>query len=276
PPPRPPRPNSNVIRDVNAWLDSSTVKPGPPLMEGVKYWREAAGPSSSPSPDIQYAVPIAPDGAENQQPRTIYRCAKKIQVRMPSSLRIKSQRTTVKQANRRSASMPVISLPIQTRGAPNPMILSRTRPDSITPSNTSQSIVTHQDSWKKESQYQLSGSSLHLERPVTLERGARDSNSQGRTENSVVQSARYGSGLRPSTAGNSLSLSREDSLGKLSDAPTYITGPPPPPYRSRTVSILSTSSFGCVDGMPEEQRLVSQQRAQRNKGIKGRIRRFAQ
>lgn len=145
PPPRPPRPNSNVIRDVNAWLDSSTVKPGPPLMEGVKYWREAAGPSSSPSPDIQYAVPIAPDGAENQQPRTIYRCAKKIQVRMPSSLRIKSQRTTVKQANRRSASMPVISLPIQTRGAPNPMILSRTRPDSITPSNTSQSIVTHQD-----------------------------------------------------------------------------------------------------------------------------------
>ncbi|CAI6331782.1 unnamed protein product [Periconia digitata] len=49
----------------------------------------------------------------------------------------------------------------------------------------------------------------------------------------------------------------EPSIGSVqkSEAPTSITGQVPPPYSSRTESRGSpTSSFGCVDGLPTEQR----------------------
>lgn len=71
------------------------------------------------------------------------------------------------------------------------------------------------------------------------------------------------------------SVPREDSMGNLSDAPTYFTGAPPPSYRSRAASVCTTSSFGCIDGMNEDYRLMSQRRAmQRERGVRGTFRRF--
>jgi hypothetical protein len=72
-------------------------------------------------------------------------------------------------------------------------------------------------------------------------------------------------------------VSQGDSMGSASDAPTYFTGPPPPSYRSRAVSIQSTSSFGCVDGLSPAQRHTNQQRsALRNQGMRGKLRELHQ
>lgn len=81
-----------------------------------------------------------------------------------------------------------------------------------------------------------------------------------------------GESTRPSTAGGH--LSRDESLGdlSLSEAPTYSSGRPPPSYRSHTASIMTTSSFGCVDGMSPAKRQISQQRAaMRSRGVRGRV-----
>src|SRR5690242_18469206 len=55
PPPRPPRPDSGVIRDVNAWLDASTIVPPPPLMGGLTYWRLKSTDPTTSSSGMQYA-----------------------------------------------------------------------------------------------------------------------------------------------------------------------------------------------------------------------------
>lgn len=68
----------------------------------------------------------------------------------------------------------------------------------------------------------------------------------------------------------------DGSTGDLSEAPTYFSGPPPPSYRSRPASILSTSSFGCIDGMNPAYRQISQQRAAEQRGMKNKLKRFAQ
>jgi hypothetical protein len=65
-------------------------------------------------------------------------------------------------------------------------------------------------------------------------------------------------------------------MGDLSDAPTYFTGPPPPSYRSRAASVMTTSSFGCIDGMSVEQLQMSRQRAALQRGMKGKLKKFAQ
>jgi hypothetical protein len=66
-------------------------------------------------------------------------------------------------------------------------------------------------------------------------------------------------------------VSRGDSMGEGSDAPTYYTGPPPS-YRSRAVSIQTTSSFGCVDGLGPVQRSATQNRsALRKYGMRGKF-----
>ncbi|KAL1610530.1 hypothetical protein SLS60_002199 [Paraconiothyrium brasiliense] len=76
-------------------------------------------------------------------------------------------------------------------------------------------------------------------------------------------------------------LPREDSMGSFSSAPTYFSGLPPPSYKSRPASsrpasILTTSSFGCIDGMNPEQRQLSQKRAaQKQRSMKGRLRKLA-
>jgi hypothetical protein len=73
------------------------------------------------------------------------------------------------------------------------------------------------------------------------------------------------------SANLSARVSRGDSMGEASDAPTYYTGPPPS-YRSRAVSIQTTSSFGCVDGLGPAQRPTTQNRsALRKYGMRGKF-----
>lgn len=70
-------------------------------------------------------------------------------------------------------------------------------------------------------------------------------------------------------------------MGSFSSAPTYFSGMPPPSYKSRPTSsrpasVLTTSSFGCIDGMNPEQRELSQRRAaQQKRSMKGRLRKLA-
>jgi hypothetical protein len=45
------------------------------------------------------------------------------------------------------------------------------------------------------------------------------------------------------------SMIHEDSMGNLSEVPTYYSGAPPPSYRTYATSIRSMSSFGCIDGL---------------------------
>ncbi|KAF3049024.1 hypothetical protein E8E11_006082 [Didymella keratinophila] len=281
PPPRPPRPDSGVMRDVNAWLDASMNSPTPPLMDGLPYWRSASAIPTTHSADMQYAIPIVqepgptrPLTPSGQQMKSYCRRgAKKVQAKMPALLRTASQRVVSrKQMNRRSNSMPLLAMPYeQTQQGPPPKILTRSRSFLLASARMSISKTP------TEEQGLLGHASLDL--PVL-----------GSTQTSIAytreierpgERRRYGllrhtnksgESTRPSTAGGH--LSRDESLGNLSlsEAPTYSSGRPPPSYRSRTASIMTTSSFGCVDGMSPAQRQISQQRAaMRSRGVRGRV-----
>jgi hypothetical protein len=89
-----------------------------------------------------------------------------------------------------------------------------------------------------------------------------------------IRSVRSADSTHPSTT--AAPITREDSAGDFSDVPSYSSGLHPPSYRSRPASILTTSSFGCIDGMDPAQRQISQQRAVMQRGVKGKLRRFAQ
>ena len=146
PPPRPPRPDSGVIRDVNAWLDASMSVPPPPLMGGLPYWRSASVVPSITSTDVQYAIPIVrapgssrPLAPSSQQVKSFCRRAKKMQAKMPSLLRTTSQRIIArKQINRRSNSMPLLAIPYeQTQQAAPPKLLMRSRSFLLSSTRTS-------------------------------------------------------------------------------------------------------------------------------------------
>ncbi|KAF9697724.1 hypothetical protein EKO04_004387 [Ascochyta lentis] len=232
PPPRPPRPESGVIRDVNAWLDASMDLPPPPLMGGLPYWRAASAVPSITTTDVQYAIPIVrepgrPLTPSSQQVKSFCRRAKKMQAKVPTLLRTTSQRIVArKQISRRSHSMPLLAIPYgQTREAAPPKLVTV---------------------------------STRAEVPL------------------LPPSAACTQSLLRQTSGSPLStaithVSREESMGDVSEAPTYSSGRPPPSYRSRTASIVTTSSFGCVDGMSPAQRQVSQQRALKCRGVRGRV-----
>jgi hypothetical protein len=110
--------------------------------------------------------------------------------------------------------------------------------------------------------------------PASVRLGDTESVFERRVNAIFMRTARSAEDTRPSTA--AAGLTREDSMGDLSDAPTYFSGPPPPSYRSRPESILTTSSFGCIDGMNPTQRQISQQRAALQRGMKCKLKRFAQ
>ncbi|KAF2117431.1 hypothetical protein BDV96DRAFT_598329 [Lophiotrema nucula] len=284
PPPRPPRPDSGVIRDVNAWLDASMIKPAAPLMGGIPYWREGEEPGAAPCPDVRYAIPIVkepeterPTTSHSQQIASFCRRAKKIQVRMPTLLRTKSHRVAVqqKQANRRSTSMPLLSKPLPPL-PPLPPLLTIGNGGVSTPHLLRRSRSLAQITSRSQVTSVSSGGWLGGQRHYVAV-GGRLGTPLDR-DSAILQSVRgplEHPPIRRSPAG--LGIPREDSMGNLSDAPTYSTGPPPPSYRSHAASILSTSSFGCVDGMDAEHRQISQQRAaQRSRGIKCRFKRMAQ
>jgi hypothetical protein len=279
PPSRPPRPDSAVIRDVNAWLDARMSKPSPPLMGGLPYWRSVSAVPATTSKDVQYAIPIVGKPAVSEvvtplsQPtKSFYRRAKKVQVKMPSLLRTTSQRIVYrKQVDRRSNSMPLLAVPYeQTQTVAPPKFLTRSRSFMLHSSNTSiskmpaeiQELMT-----ADEHSYELPP--LRSARASTAYSGPEASSDQ-QTHVLYRQSTRSGDNTRPSTAG--AHLQREDSMGDLSEAPTYSSGRPPPSYRSRTASVLTTSSFGCIDGLSPAQRQINQQRAaMRVRGVRGRV-----
>jgi hypothetical protein len=280
PPPRPPRPDSSVIRDVNAWLDASMNTPSPPLMGGLSYWRAATVPGVKDSAAAQHAIPLikAPTTTGNvQQEKSFRRCAKKMQVQMPSLLRTRSQRPAGrKQMNRESASMPVMALSyehVQQGAAPviigraSSLVRSVTRPPT-------RNTTARPNALLSAAQHSREHLPFRQGTPASTRPGDTESVLERRFNALIMRAARSAESTRPSTA--AAGLTREDSMGELSDAPTYFSGPPPPSYRSRPESILTTSSFGCIDGMNPQQRQISQQRAAEQRGMKCKIKKFAQ
>ncbi|KAH8711952.1 hypothetical protein GQ44DRAFT_714173 [Phaeosphaeriaceae sp. PMI808] len=287
-PPFPPRPNSGIVRNVNAWLDASMSTPSPPLMGGVSYWKMAVGTDARDTAGIQHAMPIVqkpetarPLTSPSNQMKVFRRHAKKIQVQMPRLGGDKSQRiASRKQINRRSNSMPILGIPYEMtqEGAP-PRHLGRAgvflTPSTCTLSAGSSKSPTESKAVSPADEH------LHLlEQP----RIRYDSPASARTSDAgsierrmhalFKRRTRSADSTRPSTA--AAPAAHEGSMGSLSDAPTYFSGPPPPSYRSRPDSILTTSSFGCIDGMNPAQRQISQQRAAVERGVKGKLKRFAQ
>jgi hypothetical protein len=274
---------SGVVRDVNAWLDASS-KPASPLMGGVLYWRD--GPSSS-AVGGQYAVPIVkkperqPSTSSSRPLKSFCRRAKKMQVRMPSLKRGDSVRSTVqKKINRRSPSMPLLGPRYEyMQEGPQPVVL--TQYGSIL--NPSSRSATASSSWPGHigetgcfSPGPIPDDPLRRGSPASASVRAAKSHMGRQVDISLGQRTNGVYGLR--SVSSTIQIAREDSTGSLnlSDAPTYFTGPPPPSYRSRAASILTTSSFGCIDGMTPEQRQLSQQKAQRRRGMKGKLKKFVQ
>jgi hypothetical protein len=108
--------------------------------------------------------------------------------------------------------------------------------------------------------------------------GARFDNQESSMERHVNavfgQTSRLGDDFRPPIS--PYRSTREDSVGNISDAPTYSSGPPPPSYRSRAASVRTTSSFGCIDAMNTTRQLHPHLAEQHSRGVKGRLKRFAQ
>jgi hypothetical protein len=280
PPPRPPRPDSGVMRDVNAWLDASMSSPPPPLMGGLPYWRSASEVPVTHCTGMQYAIPIVREPGPSRattpsgQQVKLYcrRGAKKVHAKMPSLLRTASQCVVGRtQINRRSHSMPLISIPYeQTQQGPRPKILTRSRSFLLESARTSMSKTP------TEEQALLGHGSFDL--PVlgstrtSIAYSGMERCGERRRHGLPRHSTKSGESTQPSTTGGQ--VSRDGSLGdlSLSEVPTYSSGRPPPSYRSRTASVVTTSSFGCVDGMSADQRQMSQQRAaMRSRGVRGRV-----
>jgi hypothetical protein len=286
PPPRPPRPDSGVIQDVNAWLDATIVKPTPLLMSGIPYWREGDEVVSGISSGVRYATPIVRRGEEerpvtsrSQKDKPCVRIAKRLQVRMPTLLRTRSLRNTVTQRNtayRRSRSMPILAPSFEMLAAGFPQAVPRSRSlINVAQPHTPTVLSSRGADSIQKSEVQFPGSAERLESSASV-RFDEQELSMERRVNTV-----FGSSPRPHEGGIRRvpvnRMPRENSMGNLSDAPSYVTGPPPPSYHSRAESRMTTSSFGCVDRMNAQRRQLSQQRArQGTRGVKGTIRKLAQ
>jgi hypothetical protein len=281
PPPCSLRPDSGVMRDVNAWLDASIV-PSIPLMGGVSYWKQAQDPHARDTAGTQHVMSIAqatadkrPSTSQSQHGKLFRRRSKNIQVQMPLLARDKSNRNEgQKQTSRRLNSMPVVAISYEaTQQADPPVLLMRNRflSDQTTGSLPSPGVST--DRLLKD-ETRLGRLRLRYETPDSTRTSDADGSLERRINAVPGRSTISAESTRPSTA--AVPLSREDSMGDFSDIPTYFTDLLPPPYRSRPASILTTSSFGCIDGMKPEQRQVSQQRAALQRGVRCKLKKFAQ
>ncbi|KAH9876472.1 hypothetical protein J1614_003603 [Plenodomus biglobosus] len=272
--PSAPRPDSGVVRDIDAWLEASKIMSSPPLMGGLSYWRMATGPGLKDTSQVQHAIPIVTFSGRSRpwrgqtQLRPFHRCARRVHVQMPSMLRTKSQPLAARKQNRRSVSMPVLAFPYETMAQAAPPRLER-RPSSkrhlaSRPSTAHATPAFYHNS--TENEY------ARVETPVSIQGDPEDALDR-RFHSWFPWTYRSADSTRPSTA--AADHSREDSMGDLSDAPTYFSGPPPPSYRSRAASALTTSSFGCIDGMDLAQRQKSQERAALRRGMRGKLKRLA-
>ncbi|KAF2025585.1 hypothetical protein EK21DRAFT_76062 [Setomelanomma holmii] len=279
------RSDSGVVRDVNAWLDASMSTPSPPLMAGLTYWRTTTDPNAKDSIGMQHAIPIArrpdivrPATSQARQVKPGRTRGKKIVVRMPSLAHNKLEYNTArKQINRRSKSVPVFAIPYEETqpGAP-PALMTQSRSFL---SSTTREIA---EAGSKHSSGQSSDVPL-LERSQSRfdsqgSSSLRTSDGSGSIEQRMhaffLRSSKSGDSTRSS--GAAARVTRENSMGEMSEAPTYSSGQIPPSYHSRPASVLTTSSFGCIDGMNDEQRQISQHRAALQRSMKGKIKRFAQ
>jgi hypothetical protein len=281
PPPRPPRPNTAVMRDVNAWLDSSGSVSPQPIMGGLSYWRSASAVPIAASTSMQYAVPIVRESSLSRPATPPYqhmksicrRGAKRVQAKIPPLLRTTSQRVaTHPQNNRHSNSMPFISIPYeQTIQRASPKLMTRSKSFLLGSARTSSSKAS------TEGQELLTPGRSSLDLPVlgsTRTSAAYNGTERRRVRERLGRGVSCGECSRPTNSGTRL----DESIGDLtiSEAPTYSSGIPPPSYRSRsrTASIVTTSSFGCVDGMSLAQRQISvqqQRAAMKNRGVRGRV-----
>ncbi|KAL5404678.1 hypothetical protein PMIN04_012541 [Paraphaeosphaeria minitans] len=282
-PPGAPRPGPDVLHDVDAWL--ATSKPSSPLMGGLSYWKEGNPADAEEAANVQYAIPIIQEPSEetlspshSQQFKSLCRRAK-MQVRMPSLRRVKPPRAIEEDTNARSESAPFLAVPYeQTQPGEVPYFATRltaahpiVRPSTAGAASPRMEVVIDRRLFPNIGLPLPRDSlgSVHLrELECEMERLA------------LGQSSLTGSTLRPGAL-SAAHLPREDSMGSFSSAPTYFSGMPPPSYKSRPassrpVSILTTSSFGCIDGMNPEQRQLSQRRAaQKQRSMKGRLRKLA-
>lgn len=271
-PPRPPRPDADVLLDVDAWL--ATSKPSSPLMGGLSYWREGDPADTEEVANVQYAIPIIQDPdcvrfatSHSQQLKSLCRRAKR-QVRMPSIRRVKSP-WAGDYGSVRPESAPVLGIPYeQTHTGEAPTFFTRmSARTNGRPSTAAASLPT--------------GSCDHRLLVPNTEMPLRELCCEMERLGGSTEGLLDGSTLRPGD-GAVAYLLREDSMGSFSSAPTYFSGMPPPSYKSRPASsrpasILTTSSFGCIDGMNPEQRQLSQKRvAKKQRSMKGRLRKLAQ
>jgi hypothetical protein len=165
-----------------------------------------------------------------------------------------------KQVNRHSNSVPVIGVPYEETREGTPPILMTRRRSSVSP--TVRIVPANSPAVPRA---RVPSDECLLEQP-RLRHGSASSTRTSEAEGSIDRrmnalfgrSTRCADSTRPSTA--AAHIHREHSMGSLSDAPTYFTGHAPPSYHSRPASILTTSSFGCINGMNPAQRQVSEQR----------------
>ncbi|EUC41121.1 hypothetical protein COCMIDRAFT_106962 [Bipolaris oryzae ATCC 44560] len=284
PPIRPTRPDSSVFRNVNAWLEASVNTPPPPLMAGISYWKEATVPNAKGSAVAQYAVPLSvalgvtrPTTATRQRTPCLRRSARKVQVQMPSMLRTKSTHLPGKKRRRRqSVCITPLSISYDNVQEDTTSLL-------ITRSTSFLKPLVPPPRRQKSARHGLLISVSDSRECIPPRHGTPNSARFGDVENdperhvhkTFMRPGRGTDSTRPSTT--LAGLVREDSVGDLSDVPTYSSGPPPPSYRSRRESMLTTSSFGCIDGMNPAQRQVSQQRAAlQGGGMRCKLKRLAQ
>lgn len=191
---------------------------------------------------------------------------------MPVSARDKSIGSkSRKQINRRSNSMPAFIVPYD-------MMQQRPPPPHMPGPGTSVRLVPTRAPARVNAASPGSELSPGQLESFTSSRNSRSSGMEGSNEQHRQAffglSASSVDSTRPSTA--AAHMSREDSVGDISDVPSYFSGLPPPSYHSRPESVLTTSSFGCIDGMNPAQRQISQQRAAAQRGVRGKLKRLAQ
>lgn len=286
PSPRPARPDPSVLRDVNAWLDASVTKDSPALMDGLPYWRVAQAPGLRDSPYMQHAIPlphaqnmVKPLTPPSQQTTSFRRHAKLMQRSVPFRIRgncFEGQ----KKIHRASASMPLLSatcdhdhdhdqdsfsFELMPSDQCNSFLHSTMRTTTIPRSHEDEGCLVREAS----PEYHF----FRSDSPVVTTTENTSMNIKRSVKNLFIRSGE--SVQRMSSPTTAAGMHRETSVGEGSEAPTYFSGFSPPSYRSHTASILTTSSFGCIDGMDSAQREMSRQRAARQRGLRGKLKDFA-
>ncbi|KAL5118660.1 hypothetical protein ACEQ8H_003511 [Pleosporales sp. CAS-2024a] len=282
--PRPSFPGLNpaVERNINAWLDASST-PSPPLMGGVTYWRKATVANVKDSVGIQHAMPIVqapgcsrPSTLNSQQAKSFRKRAKKEQVQMPLAPNDSRRPRCQEQAKKRVDSTPVLSVAYEATDEDTPPMHMTRRRSLHKPSIQK---VPFQFSMPPEtrpsSEVALLGqSTCRYNSPSSTRTYATEGSIDRHMDALLACSTASGHSTQASSLG--AAMHGQDSMDDLSDPPTSYLGPRPPACNSRPASIVTTSSFGCIDGMSPAQRQISQQRAALQKGIKGRLKRLAQ